>query len=377
MKKIFFTVVLILIAAISNIASAAVDFNSVNWGNVPTFSNRSDFIRYLQKCDANCMEAVPAIFSGGLFVDADEVLKFAKNAQSVEVIASNYGTSQRILYHLYICPGAKVAYAYATQNTSILNNDERQLYNAAVEIVNKAARKPTPIMKEFYIHDEITARVDYYTEPTNAPTPRFGNALGAILDGKANCQGYSDAFYMLGKMLGLDVGKMAGRTRNNKHIWNTITFGDGKIYAVDCTWDDASFSVSKEGGYNNYIYFNASQEILEATHAYDAATEPRITEKIDNRYFYFAPESTNIVFYEERAEDALDKIAERIAKEGFRLSWGMSKYEPKYTNKEFVLNRLTKEILPKKYKFKPDTNIRIDLTRRGDWLFFIVDAKKR
>ena len=372
MKKIFFVTVLIFTAAISNIASAE-DFNSIDWSRVPTITNNADFVRYVQQCEARCLSSVPVIFGGGFFVDGEGFLAVSKNTQSVDTIVSNYGSSQRVLYQLRLCPGAKVAYAYKSGNTSILSNEEQKLYNVAVEIVNKAARKPTPIMKEFYIHDEITARVDY----SYSLGARVGNAIGAFLDGKANCQGYSDAFYMLGQMLGLNVGKMSGRTRGNQHIWNTITFDDGKTYAVDCANDDASFSTSKEGGYNNYIYFNAAEEILNVTHSWSSATEPQLVQNIDNRYFYFAPESTNIVFYEERAEDALDKIAERIAKEDFRLSWGMSKYEPKYNDKKFVLNRLTKEILPRKYKFKPDTDIKIDLTRRGNWLFFIVDAKKR
>lgn len=376
MKKFFLTAILIFIVAISSIASAA-DFNSVDWSKAPTFTNKADFARYIQKCEANCMSSVPVKFKGGLFVDTDEVLMFVKNTQTVDAVSANYFDGIRVLYQLHLSPGVKVAYAYRTKNTSILNNDERQLYNVAVEIVEKAARKPTPIMKEFYIHDEITARVEWYNTTSTSKTPRHGNAIGALVDGRATCQGYSDAFYMLGTMLGLKVGKMSGVTRGTKHIWNTITFDDGKIYAVDCTWDDASFSTSKEGGYNNYIYFNAAEEILNVTHSWSSATEPQLVQKIDNRYFYFAPESTNIVFYEDKAEDALYKIAERIAKEDFRLSWGMSKFEQRYNDKAFVLNRLTKEILPKKFKFKPDTDIRVDLTRRGQWLFFIVDAKKR
>ncbi|MBQ7703808.1 MAG: hypothetical protein IJT73_00020, partial [Selenomonadaceae bacterium] len=257
------------------------------------------------------------------------------------------------------------------------------LYNIAVRIVNEANQRPTTLLKEHYIHETITERVTYYNFKWTEKTPRHCTAIGALIDGKANCQGYADAFYMLGRMLNLNVGKMSGYSNNGKsteaHVWNTIEFGDGRYYGVDVTWDDASFSFADSGEYNNYIYFNAPLEIMQTTHSWEAAYFPNLYPNIDGRYFYYTQEflDTNgryFAFHSNTAEDALGYIAQRIAREGWRLSWGMAPYNSQYADVNFCVNRLVKDILPNRYHWYG--YIKMNVTQRGNWLFFTVDANK-
>jgi hypothetical protein len=146
------------------------------------------------------------------------------------------------------------------------------------------------------------------------------------------------------------------------------------------TWDDASFTFADSGEYNNYIYFNAPSEILKNTHSWENAYyNPQLYPQIDGRYFYFTPEfsETNgryFAFHSNTAEDALDYIGYRIAREGWRLSWGMAPYDARYANLNFSLNRLVKEILPNKYNWYG--YIKMNVARRGNYLYFTVDAKK-
>ena len=380
MKKIILSLVLILTAIFQNIASAA-DYNSVDWDRAPHFNNTADFANYVRECAKNCQSSIPAIFDNGSFVEAGEVIKIYKNTNAASCTrwTNNRDRSVRVLYELNVYPGARVEYAYRTGNTSILTNEERKLYNIAVEIVREAKRQPNSLLKEYYIHEKITERVTYYNLQGGSETSRHLTAIGALIDGKANCQGYTDAFYMLGRMAGLNVGRMSGNAAGGPHAWNTIEFGDGRYYGVDVTFDDASFRFAGSGEYNNYIYFNAPLEIMTATHSWEAAYNPAIYPKIDSRYFYCTPEFQKsdgkyFAFHSKTAEDALGYIAQRIAKQGYRLSWGMAPYNSKYANLNFSIDRLTKEILPRRYSWYGQ--IKMSVVHRGNWLFYIVDATK-
>ena len=379
MRKNILAVMFVLIVLIHNFASAA-DFDSINWDSVPRFGNKQSFIRYIQDCEKNCKTFIPVVFTDGLFVDANEFSEIAKQYQYVNMtwLDTGNGRRERVLYEVGIYSGAKVEYAYRTGDTSILSNDEKKLYNLAIEIVNEADKQPTELQKELYLHEAITRRVSYYNVNTNQIAPRHCTAVGALIDGRANCQGYSDAFYMLGKILGFKVDKMSGFANNNPHVWNTINFGDGINYAVDVTFDDPSFSDG--GDYNSYIYFNAPIEILRATHVWEAAYNPKLKARIDGRYFYCTPEfnANNgkiFGFYSNTANNALHYIAQRIAKENQTSSWGMAPYSPNYANIKFSLNRLVREILPKNYNWYG--SVRMSVVRRGNWLFFTVDANER
>ncbi len=380
MRKIIFTAIFIFTLLIQNLAGA-VDYNSIDWGNAPRIGDKQTFINYIQNCENNCVTRIPVVFTNGLFVNVEECLKITKNSQYVNITWWNdsSGRPREALYELSIYPGARVAYAYLTGDNSILSGEEWQLYNVAVRIVNEANQKPTTLLKEHYIHEKITEMVTYYNTQINSKTPRHCNAIGALIDGRANCQGYADSFYMLGKMLGLNVGKMSGRANNESHVWNTITFGDGRIYAVDVTWDDASFTFADSGEYNNYIYFNAPLEIMQTTHSWEAAYNPTLYPQIDGRYFYYTKEFDDtggrfFAFHSSTAENALGYIAQRIARDGWRLSWGMAPYDSRYADVKFALNRLVKEILPNRYHWYG--SVKMNVATRGNWIYYTVDAKK-
>ena len=77
-------------------------------------------------------------------------------------------------------------------------------------------------------------------------------------------------------------------------------------------------------------------------------------------------------FYSNSAEDALGYIAERIAKGGWRMSWGMAPYNSRYADTKFSLNRLVREILPNNYNWYGKA--KMSVVRRGNWLFYTVEA---
>lgn len=86
------------------------------------------------------------------------------------------------------------------------------------------------------------------------------DAYGAIVNGKAVCEGYAEAYQYLLQRLGIECYIVTGNSKKDggAHEWNLIKL-DGKYYHADITWDD----VGALGNlYHNY--FNITTEkILE------------------------------------------------------------------------------------------------------------------
>ena len=77
-------------------------------------------------------------------------------------------------------------------------------------------------------------------------------AYGALIEGKAVCQGYSYAYYEIMAHLGVPCNIMIGTTSQGLHAWNFVTI-NGHGYFVDVTWDD------KDNGRTDYEYFMITQ----------------------------------------------------------------------------------------------------------------------
>ena len=151
----------------------------------------------------------------------------------------------------------------------ILDAEELEVYETAKEIASQAlSAGPTMVDIERYIHDKICEMTDYtlsdYT-PQDVNFTRYDTAVGVLKYGQAECDGYSDAFFLIGRLAGLTVGFLHGQGGGGGHLWNTI-FLDGGWYFVDVTWDDLDYSESP--GMVSYRYFNVGADEL-ADHTWE------------------------------------------------------------------------------------------------------------
>jgi len=112
--------------------------------------------------------------------------------------------------------------------------------------------------KELYLHDRLAERITY-AEAANAH-----NAYGALVDGKAVCEGYAEALqYLLQRVgiqsflaVGAGINPVTNATEN--HEWNYVKI-DGKYYHVDLTWDD-------QGEKLFHAYFNQTDALMQEDH---------------------------------------------------------------------------------------------------------------
>jgi hypothetical protein len=196
----------------------------------------------------------------------------------------------REYWNIYISyyPGTLIADAYKKNDYMDLNEDERRTFEIALDFVrDKVNPEPNDVKKEKLIHDFICEST-YYTNPaSDDPIPRHCTAVGLLLDGYANCQGYADCFYMMCTMAGLTVDKQSGSAEGNLHVWNIVKLS-GKWYSMDLTFDDTTF-YEDGSGYPAYIYFNSGKDILLRTHSVPAENELiEIEDASDENYFYYS-----------------------------------------------------------------------------------------
>ena len=80
-----------------------------------------------------------------------------------------------------------------------------------------------------------------FMDPGDAPEGwDVKSCVTALTHGRANCQGYADAFFLTASLAGFEVRYQNGWNRSGEsHTWNRV-FLDGAWLDVDLTWMDRS-----------------------------------------------------------------------------------------------------------------------------------------
>ena len=113
------------------------------------------------------------------------------------------------------------------------------------------------------IHDYLCDNIDYEMSEKGGDIVR--TAYGALIEGRAACQGYSVSLYRLLLEAGIDNRIIFGQGLSEDglsgaHSWNIIELND-EYYYIDVTWDDVG---------HNYDYFMVPAETgFEKNHVAD------------------------------------------------------------------------------------------------------------
>lgn len=146
--------------------------------------------------------------------------------------------------------------------TYAMTKNERTTKQAAVEravdaILANVSGNDTLYERERIIHDALCKKVTY-----NLKAARGHDLDGALVDGKAVCEGYSQAFQYLLYRAGVPCGAVVGKKVDGEnHKWNFVTIGN-KSYYIDVTWDD----VEAKDLSVIHSYFNVSEQLLLRDH---------------------------------------------------------------------------------------------------------------
>lgn len=247
----------------------------------PEIDNLLDLRDYMNARIANDELVFSFYFTGDAWFDAQ---KIAQMTSACYIYYEWQGNRYQVTVTEY--PGDRMVDAYFSGDYSGLNQDEMLALNIAIDAVNTAkAQAKDEWELERILHDMLADSITYFDgnrdfhDPENPP--RNLTAVGALLDHQANCQGYADAFYVLGSIAGFRVGRMNVETPSDLHVTNTILL-DGAWYVVDVTFDDQAGDAS-----TNYRLFNAGlDQIREYTWAEEKEIHP-IAQTSPEAYYYF------------------------------------------------------------------------------------------
>ena len=134
--------------------------------------------------------------------------------------------------------------------------------NAISNILSKMDNGLSDYEKELYLHDKLASIVTY-EDGANSH-----NAYGALVDGKAVCEGYAEALQCLLQACGVQSVIVLGSSVNPStnqaegHAWNMVRI-DGKYYHTDLTWNDQENTLF-------HAYFNLDDNTINLDHTVQA-----------------------------------------------------------------------------------------------------------
>lgn len=117
--------------------------------------------------------------------------------------------------------------------------------------------------RELYLHDQLCAGTVYDLSAQGQST-----AWGALVGGRAACEGYARAMVLLCRLAGIPCGLVSGTAYSDgvweSHAWCILSVG-GVLTQADPTWNDQDHM-----GVNTRWYFNLTDAQMRADHAADA-----------------------------------------------------------------------------------------------------------
>ena len=191
-----------------------------------------------------------------------------------------------------------------TMNAEQRSAATQQLNTAVQRLLKDRPVTDDDFETELYLHDALlSSRVyDQAATESSAKHPNAYSAYGALVQGKAVCEGYAKAMQILLNSVSIPTTVVRGFSAENQtgHMWNLVNI-NGENYYLDPTWNDSEPQ-------HHYSYFNITSAALKRTHVIDATT-PLTTDCTAERDNYFIRSGTYIADYDR------DTIADTIARQ--------------------------------------------------------------
>lgn len=132
--------------------------------------------------------------------------------------------------HIRWRDGLRLLDAYKAGQTEKLSAADQSALRKAMEIA-EATRHADAATQIQAVYMALCRNLTY----TNTAPGRVGyealvGAVGALNGGCANCQGFSDAFFLIAGLAGLTVRHIIGRRGHALHMWNAVQTQQGWLY---------------------------------------------------------------------------------------------------------------------------------------------------
>ncbi len=197
----------------------------------------------------------------------------------------------------------------------ITKKQKQKMLSEIDEVTNEISaelnRIESAFDKELYIHDYLCKNIIYDDDSADNLEHADNDSLtiyGALVKGKAICEGYSKAMQYLCLKSGLNCTVVYGEADGSPHMWNAIDFG-GEQYYLDVTFDDGS------DDFTVHNYFNITKKQAEKEHKfYDEFSVHKSYSESDN-FTFFCDDCENTTFnYYENKKAYIEKDCAKAVK---------------------------------------------------------------
>lgn len=142
-------------------------------------------------------------------------------------------------------------------------NKMQEEISSVVSEIKILVKDKTEYDAELIVHNYIVENCVYDIEANNC-----NNLYGALIEGKANCEGYSSAFMYLLRQIGIEATQVIGEINYNNetigHSWNLIKI-NGDYYYTDICWDDLEETPEYSSIDYHYAFFNLTYDEITQT----------------------------------------------------------------------------------------------------------------
>ena len=188
-----------------------------------------------------------------------------------------------------------------------------ELMSSAERVIASLTKPDDEWQTELEIHDYIIENCRYELDE---PKLVRSSAYGALVEGRAACEGYSKAAKLLFDMAGIESALVSGDATDSDgsrsaHMWNAVKI-NGDFYFLDCTWDDPVNDEKKD--IRIYSYFNVNNKMISETHS--GFSYPFICTATAENYYVKTGR-----FFEKYDRSKENAVAELIAKEIDSGNW--------------------------------------------------------
>lgn len=132
-------------------------------------------------------------------------------------------------------------YIFSTSEIPSLENKFEDACNNMTADINPGW---SDSVKAMVLHDNLALNCQYASDEYEADggksAPEIFNAYGALVNGRAVCQGYALAYNYLLSKVGIKASMVVSNSMN--HAWSLVEI-NGKYYHTDTTWDDPTYDI--------------------------------------------------------------------------------------------------------------------------------------
>lgn len=151
-----------------------------------------------------------------------------------------------------------------TMDAAARQTAAKKLDEAADTLLKDLPQTDDEYIAELAIHDRLAAACTYHTAAAQSNSedayPHAYTAYGALVEGRAVCEGYSRAMQLLLHRVGIPCTLVTGQAKETgeEHMWNLVTV-NGRNYHLDVTWDDSEDILT-------HTFMNLSTARLQESH---------------------------------------------------------------------------------------------------------------